>query len=99
MPATLVTEVNELERRKTLLTDLVVRSAGEAETALGRAYRGAATVGVACTDVDTELSLPLGGADGFETVLDLIEAGSESLLAHLVRPEGGARDPGARASQ
>ena len=40
-----------------------------------------------------------GGADGFETVLDLIEAGSESLLAHLVRPEGGARDAGARLPQ
>jgi protein-tyrosine phosphatase len=40
-----------------------------------------------------------GGADGFETVLDLIEAGSESLLAHLVRPEGGARDAGARVPQ
>ena len=40
-----------------------------------------------------------GGADGFETVLDLIEAGSQSLLAHLVRSEGDARDTGARASQ
>jgi protein-tyrosine phosphatase len=40
-----------------------------------------------------------GGADGFETVLDLIEAGSQSLLAHLVRPDGGARDAGARVSQ
>jgi len=40
-----------------------------------------------------------GGAEGFETVLDLIEAGSRSLLAHLVRDEGGARKAGARPSQ
>ncbi len=33
---------------------------------LDQGYRGAATVGVACGDVDRELTLPLGGADGFE---------------------------------
>ena len=36
--------------------------------ALGMAYADV-SVGVVCTDIDTDLSLPLGGAEGFEAVL------------------------------
>jgi len=35
---------------------------------LDQSYRGTATVGVACGDVDTDLGLPLGGPDGFEAI-------------------------------
>ena len=40
-----------------------------------------------------------GGDEDFETVLDLIEAGSRSLLAHLAGGDVGARTAGARPSQ
>ena len=49
---------------------------------LVQAYRGEATVGVACGDVDIDLSLPLGGPDGFEAIVKAPDPPAEPTTPH-----------------
>ena len=49
---------------------------------LTRDYRAGATVGVACLDVDADLSLPLGGPDGFEAIWKAPDPPAEAATPH-----------------
>ena len=50
--------------------------------ALAAPYYTGVSVGVVCGDIDTDLGLPLGGADGFEAVLKAPSPPAEPTTAH-----------------
>jgi len=49
---------------------------------LGRAYRGGATIELACHDVDIDLTLPLGGPDGFEAIWKAPQPPADAATPH-----------------
>jgi hypothetical protein len=49
---------------------------------LDQAYRAGATIRIACGDVDTDLSLPLGGADGFEAIAKAPDPPADAATPH-----------------
>ncbi len=77
-----------------VLRDLEAMKSGPCRGHLGRFLDFAPQLGT--PDVPDPYD---AGADAFEKVLDLVEAGSRSLLAHLMRPRGGTTAAGLRASQ